>query len=94
KDEDVLLAYASFYFARDPTNPSPQAIELFVKLNALNPKDPTTLWALGLAAYNDKKFSQALKYWEPLLAMLPPQHEATQQVRRAVEAARTQGKAG
>ncbi|MFL6711929.1 MAG: tetratricopeptide repeat protein [Sulfurifustis sp.] len=94
KDEDVLLAYASFYFARDPTNPSPQAIELFVKLNALNPKDPTTLWALGLAAYNDKKFSQALKYWEPLLAMLPPQHEATQRVRRAVEAARTQGKAG
>lgn len=94
KDEDVLLAYASFYFARDPRNPPPQAIDLFVKLNALNPKDPTTLWALGLAAYNNKKFSQALKYWEPLLAMLPPQQEATQQVRRAVESARSQGKAG
>lgn len=93
-DQEVLLAYASFYYGRDPGNPSPQAIDLFVKLNALNPKDPTTLWVLGLASYNNKKFAQALKYWEPLLAMLPPQNEATETVRRAVEAARTQGKAG
>lgn len=94
KDKEILGAYAGFLMALDPSQPSPEAVTLFKRLHALDPSHPGALWALGLVAYQEQKFGQAVNYWEQLLKQLPPDSEVTPQVQQAVDMARDQkGKA-
>lgn len=89
-DTQVVSAYAGFLMSSSPTHMSAQTIAVFRKLHALEPKHPGALWALGFAAYQEKDFAQAVKYWEQLLVLLPPNHEAVAQLRHALSIARTE----
>ena len=87
---DVVAGYAAYLLARDPASLSTQALALFRKLHALEPRHPGALWALGLAAYQERKFNEAVEFWEQLLQQLPPGSEVEPQVRRAIETARAE----
>jgi cytochrome c-type biogenesis protein CcmH len=87
-DVDILAAYAGFLASLRPTAPSPQAVALFRKLLARDPRHPAALWTLGLAAFHEGKFREAQGYWERLLKELPADSEVTPQITRALQEAR------
>jgi cytochrome c-type biogenesis protein CcmH len=89
-DTQVVSAYAGFLMSSSPSHMSAQTIAVFRRLHALEPKHPGALWALGFAAYQEKHFAQAVKYWEQLLALLPPNHEAVAQLQHALSIARAE----
>lgn len=89
---EVISAYAGALIAETPAAPSPQAVALFQKLHKLEPNNPGALWVLGLVAFNNKEFRQASRHWERLLKVLPPDSGIEPQVRKAIEAAREQGR--
>lgn len=91
-DPEILAAYASFLMALNPTSPSPEAVALFRKLHAIEPRNPAALWTLGLVAFHSQQFREATGYWERLLKELPPDSEATPQVQRAIATAREAAK--
>lgn len=90
-DAEILSAYAAFLVAENPASPSPEAVALFRRLHQMEPDHPGALWVLGLAAYNASDYRGAVRYWESLLKVLPPDSEVEPQVRRAIDAAREQG---
>jgi cytochrome c-type biogenesis protein CcmH len=90
KDKEIMGAYAAFLMSIDPAQPPAEAIAIFKKLHALDPLHPGALWALGLVAYHEQKFGQAVKYWEQLLKQLPPDSDVAPQVQQAVDMARSQ----
>lgn len=85
---EIMGAYAAFLLGLDPSQPPPEAVALFRKLYALDPKHPGALWALGIVAYRKEEFGQAVQYWEQLLAELPAGSEVESQIQRAIADAR------
>lgn len=88
EDPEIMAAYASFLMQRDPAHPPADAVAIFRKLYAKNPQNPAALWALGVVAFYDQKFDQAIKHWEQLHKQLAPNSDTQVQVERAIEAAR------
>jgi cytochrome c-type biogenesis protein CcmH len=87
EDPEILSEFAALVIADNPTRPTAEAQALFQRLHELDPKHPGALWVLGLTAYNEQRFAQALKSWGQLLKMLPPDSEVKPQVRKAIEEA-------
>ena len=85
QDIDILAAYAEAVFTSDPRDPDGSALELYQKLNTLDPNHPDGLWFLGLAAYSEGNAGRALDYWTRLVQVLPPDSEASRSVRSAIE---------
>jgi cytochrome c-type biogenesis protein CcmH len=54
-------------------------------------ESPEELWFLGIAAYDRGEMPRALDLWGKLLATLPPESDAAQQLRHAMEQAKKQG---
>src|SRR5205085_553067 len=92
-DKEIVQAYGTYLVQIHPNRLSPEATVVFRRLLQLDPNNSGALWALGLGAYYDNKFSDAIKYWEHLLKQLPPQSDAVADVQRALDAARA-GAAG
>ena len=55
-----------------------------------DPEDATSLGLLGIAAYEDGRFSDAIGFWERLVAVLPEQDPSRQAIQGGIERARTQ----
>ena len=91
-DATILTDYATLLISENPRQPSKEALSAFTRLYQLNPKHPGALWVLGLDAYNNGKYKQAIKHWEALLKELPPDAEVAPQVRHVVEQARAKAK--
>lgn len=89
-DTEVVAAYAGFLMSSSPSHLSAETVAVFRKLHTLDPRHPGALWALGFAAYQDRQFKQAVKYWEQLLAVLPPDNEAVAELRHALGVARAE----
>lgn len=89
-DVEIVAAYADFLLAQDSAALSSEAVALYRKVHALEPRHPGALWWLGLASYQDKKFSEAVSFWEQLRRQLPPESEVEPQVRHAIEMARAE----
>jgi cytochrome c-type biogenesis protein CcmH len=89
-DKEIVQAYVTFLVALSPNQLSPEAKAVFAHLLKLEPQNMGALWALGLGAYYDKQYAQALKYWDPLLKQLPPEGSDAADVRRAMDAARAE----
>ena len=51
---------------------SPRVLALLHKVEVLSPDEPEALWYLGLAAAQAKRPDEAARYWQRLLAALPP----------------------
>ena len=66
-DVAILTDYATLLISENPRQPSKEALAAFTRLYQLNPKHPGALWVLGLDAYNNNKYKQAIKHWEALL---------------------------
>ncbi|WP_109513167.1 c-type cytochrome biogenesis protein CcmI [Pseudomonas ovata] len=62
----------ALYFAADKTF-SPQVQALTDEALKADPNEVTSLGLLGIAAFEDKRFGQAVEYWTRLQALLPPQ---------------------
>lgn len=90
EDVQVVSAYAGYLMSSNPSHMSVKTVAVFRKLHELEPRHPGALWALGFAAYHDQKFNQAIKYWEQLLALLPPGNEAVAQLQHALSIARAE----
>lgn len=88
KNIEIMSAYAGFLLALDPAQPSAEAAALFRQVQAADPKNPSALWALGIIAYNEQKWRQAIGYWEQLLKQLPPGNDVEPQIQRALAEAR------
>ena len=91
-DVAILTDYATLLISENPRQPSKEALAAFTRLYQLNPKHPGALWVLGLDAYNNNQYKQAIKHWEALLKELPPDAEVAPQVRHVVEQARMKAK--
>lgn len=91
-DAEILTDYATLLISENPRQPSKEALAAFTRLYQLNPKHPGALWVLGLDAYNNNKYKQAIKHWEALLKELPADADVAPQVRHVVEQARAKAK--
>ncbi len=54
-------------------------------------ESPEELWFLGIAAYDRGEMPRALDLWGKLLATLPPESDAAQQLQHAIAQAKKQG---
>ncbi len=93
-DVEILQAYGTYLVSLNPERLVPEAAPVFTKLLALDPNNMGALWALGIVAYHEQKFAQAATYWDRLLKLLPPEHEAVPGLKRAMDNARAQAGAG
>lgn len=89
-DAEILGAYAGFLVSLDPSNPSAETVAVFHKLLALDPQHPAALWALGLVAFQERKFAQAVQYWERLQKLLPAQSDVEAELAHALGVARAE----
>ncbi|MGO8919803.1 MAG: tetratricopeptide repeat protein [Stellaceae bacterium] len=87
-DAQILLAEAEALLPDGkPETPLPErAVSLLKRVETLDPKQPAALWYLGLAAAQQRNFAEASRYWQRLLALLPPGGEQHQAVADAIEA--------
>jgi cytochrome c-type biogenesis protein CcmH len=84
---EVLAAYAASEYGLNPQQPSARAIELYRRLLELKPDNGSALWVLGQAAQQAGRPAEARDYWQRLLAQLPPDDPAREQVQRAIDQA-------
>jgi cytochrome c-type biogenesis protein CcmH len=56
------------------------------RVEAMDPKQPAALWYLGLAAAQQRRFSEARDYWQRLLAAMPAESDARQAIAAALAA--------
>ncbi|WP_448511058.1 c-type cytochrome biogenesis protein CcmI [Immundisolibacter sp.] len=82
---EVLAAYAASEYGLNPQQPSARAIELYRRLLELKPDNGSALWVLGQAAQQAGRPAEARDYWQRLLAQLPPDDPAREQVQRAID---------
>lgn len=87
ENPEILSEFAALVIAENPARPTAEAQALFRRLHELDSKHPGALWVLGLAAYNEQRFAQALEYWGQLLEVLPRGNEVEPQVRKAIDEA-------
>jgi cytochrome c-type biogenesis protein CcmH len=87
-DPAILVAEAEALMPdRSPQTPVPEnVIGLLRRVEAMDPKQPAALWYLGLAAAQQRRFSEARDYWQRLLAAMPPESDAHQAVAAALAA--------
>jgi cytochrome c-type biogenesis protein CcmH len=88
---EVITDYAWLVYGEDPKNTEGLAFELYTKLYRAQPQNPDALWFLGLAAYQHGEFTKSVKYWDRLLALLPPESPTGEHVRNAIAKAKQQG---
>jgi cytochrome c-type biogenesis protein CcmH len=82
-DPQILLAEAAALYPQGTpaqTPVPPRVVALMKRIEALEPKQPAALYYLGLAAVQQRNFSEASSYWERLSEQLP----ANSQQRKAI----------
>ncbi|HJU19779.1 MAG TPA: tetratricopeptide repeat protein, partial [Stellaceae bacterium] len=69
---DLLKSYLDA-LAADPGGgrPSPELVDVAMRINALDAKEPDALWYLGVAAAQRGDRFAAAKYWTALVSELP-----------------------
>lgn len=85
---EALSEYAWLLYGPDPGNTSEPIYSLYARLNKLDPDNRDALWFLGLAAYQKGEFPGALKHWERLAKLVPPEDPAAESLRAVINKAR------
>jgi cytochrome c-type biogenesis protein CcmH len=85
-DTDALLAEAEALMPKPSpeTRVSDRVIDVLKRVEAVDPKQPSALWYLGLAAAQQHRFSEASGYWRRLLAQLPENSQEHKTVSAAI----------
>jgi cytochrome c-type biogenesis protein CcmH len=79
----------ALYFAGDKQW-SPQLDALTDEALAADPKEASTLGLLGIHAFDEQRYADAIGVWEKLLAVMPPGEPSRQGVERSIAMARSQ----
>ena len=88
RQPEVLGQWAqALYFAQD-RRWSEQIQALTDEALLGNPNEPTSLGLLGIAAFEAKRYAQAIDHWQRLLASLPPQDPSRTALQGGIERAR------
>ena len=87
-DEQITLHYAQsiWDFNQQAFNQSARA--LLHAVLSKNPKQPDALAMLAMDAFTRHHYKTAIRYWEQLLSLLPPQSEEAGSIRQAIVKAR------
>jgi cytochrome c-type biogenesis protein CcmH len=87
-DPKILVAEAEMLMPdRAPQTPvPPEALALFKRAEAIDPKQPAALWFLGLAAAQQRQRDVAADYWQRLRAQLPEDSSEQKAVSAAIDA--------
>lgn len=80
RDPDLLVQYADVLGAANGGLQG-RPRELIDKALELAPDHPQGLWLAGSAAYYEADYANARRYWERLLAVLPPDSEGASIIR-------------
>ena len=91
KSDDADL-WADYALARTMANGQRmqgEPMELVKKALKLDPDNPKALQLSGGAAFQEKRYQEAVSQWERALKQLPPDSELTQALKTKIEEART-----
>ena len=88
---DLLTQYADVLAMRAGNSLEGRPLELVNKALKLEPKHPMALMMAGTAAYKRASYSEAISYWERVLAVLPKGSAEAQQVQSEIASARAKG---
>ncbi|WP_448682111.1 c-type cytochrome biogenesis protein CcmI [Pseudomonas nicosulfuronedens] len=88
RQPEVLGQWAqALYFAGDKAL-SPQVRDLADEALKKDPQEVTTLGLLGIAAFEDEKYADAIDYWGRLVAVLPQDDPSREAIAGGIERAR------
>ncbi len=88
REPELLGQWAqALYFAADKQW-SPQLDALTSEALKADPEEVTSLGLLGIAAYEEQRFADAIGYWERLVAVLPEGDPSRQAIAGGIERAR------
>ncbi len=62
----------------------PRVVGLLKRIEAIDPQEPVVLWFLGVAAAQDRHPDDARRYWDALLAKLPPASDDARMIQAAL----------
>ena len=77
---DVLSSYADAIAMAANRVLTDKAVDVLKQAVAINPTHIKSLWLVGTASYQNKNYSDALKYWERLHAVLDPGSDDANQI--------------
>ena len=83
-DPELLSEYADLLAVQAGGKLDGKPMELVHKALGLDPNNTMALALAGTAAYNRKDFPEALRYWEHLQKVLPPESEDAKSVAAAI----------
>jgi len=83
-DPEILLPYADSLAMVNNGRISGKPAELVFKALEKSPNDTTALWLAGMAKAEQRDFSQALKYWQKLLGILPKDSDSYKEVEQLI----------
>ncbi len=87
-DPELLSEYADLLAVRAGGKLDGKPMELVNKALALDPNNTMGLALAGTAAYGKKDFATAVKYWERLQKILPPDSDDAKSIASAIAEAR------
>ena len=77
---DVLSSYADAIAMASNRQLTNKAVNVLKQALGIDPTHVKSLWLVGTAAYQNKNYGEALKYWERLHAVLPPGSDDANQI--------------
>lgn len=84
-DADLWADYALAMTMANGQQMQGQPLELINKALKLDPDNPKALELAGAAAFQAKRYKEALDYWQRLLQRLPPDSELAQALSRKID---------
>lgn len=85
---ELISEYAAFLYNQNPKNTTGRAFTLYSQLLKLQPENQNAMWFLGIAAFQQGKYKQALGLWERLLVAMPPGSQEAEHLRLIVSKTR------
>jgi len=88
KDAQLLVDYADVLAVANDRNLSGKPLELINQALKIDPKNIKGLALIGTAAFQTKDYASAVKSWEKMLKLLPPETPLAKQMTAGVAEAR------
>ena len=90
-DAQALADYADVLASNHQGDFSGKPQALIKQALQLNPDSLMALWLAGTAAYQQADYAQALRYWEHLEQLLPPDSDDARSIQASLDDARAKG---
>lgn len=90
-DAQLLASYADVAATNANGNFTGRPTQLIEKALTVDPDNPMALWLAGTAALSNDQYNDAIRIWERLVKLLPPESEDARNLRGAIEEVRAKG---